>query len=139
MQEARRRRRSRTCSGGFRSKNVTSASTRGLEELEAEAEAAEADDVVFVGGGKAGNSERGQLRTLQIVVEEVVVLEASLGVPLAVARRHPIQCQLAGQTGREYADIVGAAERGAAERGATRSIPVLRGANRDPGRRGDHQ
>ena len=85
--------------------------------LEAEAEAAEADDVVFVGVGEVGNSERSLLRTLQIVVEEVVVLEAGFGVPLAVARRHPIQRQLGGQSGREDADIVGAAERGAAERG----------------------
>src|SRR4051794_16597317 len=90
------------------SKSETSASTRGLE---AEAEAAEADHVVFVSLGER-NAKRGRLRELQIVVEEVVVLEARLDVPAAEALRHPIQPELGGQTGREYADAVGVAEHG---------------------------
>src|SRR5215471_16309891 len=67
--------------GRFASKNATSASTRGLEDLEAEADAGEADRDVFVRRGNRGGRPDLLLRQQKVVVDDVVVLEAGLGVP----------------------------------------------------------
>src|ERR1700746_770376 len=103
---------------------------------EREAQAPIADPHLAVRGcvGIRGAGEG--LSEQQAVVDDVVVLEAALGVPGAPPRRdQPVQRLLQRKTSREHAGIAERAWLDGGGRSAARyaSIPVAGRADRDPG------
>src|SRR5947208_3114717 len=74
--------------------------------LERETKAGEPDRDVAVGGGESRRGPGEGLREQQAVVDDVVVLEAGLGVPVAEALRDERERRLAGQPGGEHARVV---------------------------------
>src|SRR5262249_42074857 len=103
----------------------------GLEDLEAEADAGEADGDVLVRSGNRTRRPDLLLSQQQVVVDDVVVLEAGLGVPGAEPRRNPVERELASEASREHTGIVMAAEPDIAKIGAC--VPVARRTHGDPG------
>src|SRR6478672_6824773 len=116
------------------------ASWRKHSEREAQAPIADPNlavrGCVGIRGAGEGLSEQ------QAIVDDVVVLDATLCVPGAPPRRDPpIQRLLQGETGREHAGIAERARLEGGGRSATRhaSVPVVARTDRDPGRRRDRQ
>src|SRR4051794_30611006 len=98
--------------------------------LESEAEAAEAYPHVAMRGREGRRGADEGLRQQQAVVEDVVILEAVLDVPVAEPVRDELQRRLAGQAGREHADIVEVARRRAQRSAAGEAaVPVARRAD----------
>src|ERR1700730_909216 len=111
------------------------------EPSEREAQAPIADPNLAVRGCEGIRGAGKGLSEQQAIVDDVVVLDATLGVPGAPPRRdQPIQRLLQGETGREHAGIAERARRGGGQ-SATRhaSVPVAARTDRDPGRRRDRQ
>ena len=83
----------------------------GATILEAEAEAGEAHQHIAMGGVERARGSGEGLRQQQAVVDQVVVLNARVDVPLAQPRRHPGERDRSLETGREHALIAGGARR----------------------------
>src|SRR5260370_38023915 len=103
---------------------------------EREAQAPKAAPNLAVRGCEGIRGAGEGLSEQQAIVDDVVVLDATLGVPGAPPRRdQPIQRFLEGETGREHAGIAERARRSGGQ-SATRhaSGPVAGRTERDPGR-----
>src|SRR6516165_12359996 len=109
---------------------------------ERKAQAPIADPHLAVRGWVGTRGAGEGLSEQQAIVDDVVVLEATLGVPGAPPRWDPpIQRLLQGETGGEHAGIAERARLGGGGRSATRyaSIPVAGRTDRDPSRCRDRQ
>src|ERR1700730_3738286 len=107
---------------------------------EPEAEAGERHQHVAVGGGERTRGSGEGLGQQQAVVDQVIVLNARVDVPLAQPRRHPSERDRPLEAGREHALIAGRArgEDGRAAAGDA-AIPVGRWPDAGPGRRREYQ
>src|SRR5256886_9035552 len=108
---------------------------------EREAQAPIADPNLAVRGCEGIRGAGEGLSEQQAIVDDVVVLDATLGVPGAPpSRDQPLQRLLQGEIGREHAGIAERARRSGGQ-SATRhaSVPVAARTNRGPGRRRERQ